>query len=51
MRDFTLPLLIVAVVTLWSAWREYAGDNQPDAKWLSAFGAGTMLAGGAFWLI
>jgi len=51
MPEYALPLLIVAAVTLWSAWREYACDNRRDAKLLSAFGTGTMLAGGALWFI
>jgi len=46
MRDFTLPLLIVAVVTLWSVWREYGGDNRRDAKWLAAFRGRPSPAGG-----
>ena len=50
MAEYALPILALAALILWTAWREYASDNRRDAKLLSAFGFGTLLASGAVWL-
>lgn len=49
MPDYAIPILLIAAIAFWSAWREYAGRNRRDAALLGAFGTGTMLAGGALW--
>lgn len=50
MSDYTFIIASLGVVMLLGAWREYANDNQRDAKLLAACGAGGMLAGAAVWL-
>ncbi len=50
MSDYALIIASLGVFMLLGAWREYANDNQRDAKLLAACGAGGMLAGAAVWL-
>jgi hypothetical protein len=49
MPEYALPVMIIAAVTLWSAWRDYASGNRRDATLLSLFGTGTVLASGSLW--
>ena len=51
MSDYAFAIAALGVLLLVGAWREYAGDNQRDAKLLAACGAGGILAGAAAWLV
>ena len=45
MSDYVVPIVSLGLLMLLGAWREYASDNQRNAKLLAACGAGGMLAG------
>lgn len=51
MSDYTFLIALLAAVMLLGAWREYASENRRDAKLLAAFGAGSVLAGAAIWIV
>lgn len=50
MSDLALATAALGLLLLFGAWREYASENRRDAKLLTAYGAGGMLAGAAVWL-
>lgn len=50
MFDYALMIAALGVLLLLGARREYANDNQRDAKLLAACGVGGMVAGAAAWL-
>lgn len=41
MFEIAIGAGVIALVTIYSAWREYTNDNPRDAKLLAAFGIGT----------
>ena len=51
MTSYALAFAALGIIGLLGAWREYASDNQRDAKLMAACGAGGLLAGAAVWLV
>lgn len=41
MFEIAIGAGMIALVTIWCAWREYTNDNRRDAGLLAAFGVGT----------
>ena len=44
MFNYALMTALVGAVILYTAWREYAGDNRRDAVLIAVFGVGVMFA-------
>lgn len=44
MSNYALMTALVGAVILYTAWREYAGDNRRDAVLIAVFGVGVMFA-------